>query len=516
MKVFFQKSIKILMALALLIVPFGTNAGINDAFKGWAWSSNIGWISMNSTNQGTAPSYGVTVDDSGNLSGWSWSSGLGLGWICFGATCPGSPPGGGSSWALIDPTEPNTPQLFGWARIYSLYLLNPSAADGWISLNCQSYTGHPARNVCTDPTNPANYKVYTTTNGSPTDGQFQGYAWNCSVSSGSLCTADKYSNGIGWIHFAPIYTPPVNDKNPTGTYSGVPWVQVLYGDLYSKGSISTPTPFTGTFKQVNATYCIDSGLGAGGITHFTNDPTKCSSGTLTVNINLPKKSTNYSNVLGRIKLRGYTSSLDPINNNTTQLAAGKYGPWVHATDFNSIPTVLGGAVYDTTPTTGNWRIGPATPVDYPDSPAVTTFDNANANGNGSGLLIVRGNLTINNDIVYGNNPIVNLKQLASLGILVLDDGSGTAGNVTIDPSVTKISANIYAEGVVSTGTYNDPLKDSPLVINGVVAAKQFNFLRQYSSGVGKPAEQIFNDGRIVVNTPPGMNDFIASLPTVSY
>jgi hypothetical protein len=50
----------------------------------------------------------------------------------------------------------------------------------------------------------------------------------------------------------------------------------------------------------------------------------------------------------------------------------------------------------------------------------------------------------------------------------------------------------------------------------VAVAKQFNFQRNYQGGVNQPSEQIVNDGRIIVNTPPGMNDFIASLPVVSY
>ena len=276
---------------------------------------------------------------------------------------------------------------------------------------------------------------------------------------------------------------------------------MLYGDLYSKGSITTPSPFTSNFKQVNATYCIDSGLGAGGITHFTNDPTKCASGSLNVNISLPKKGTNYSNVLGRIKLNGYSATLVP---DQTVLGTGKkYPNWQQISNLDTLPAILGGNVYDTV-TGGNWTI------------SAKTLTNAGVGGNGSGLLIVRGNLTITGNITYAAGFISDLKRLASLGILVLDDGAGHPGNITISPSVSNISASIYAEGEVSTGSTGDPTTDIGLVINGVVVAKQFNFQRVYPGGVGKPAEQILNDGRIIVNTPPGMNDFIASLPSVSY
>jgi hypothetical protein len=509
MKKFLQKTVKIVVAVAMLAVPFGTSANTNDVFKGWAWTPNVGWVSVNNINgQGDVLyPYGVTIDASRNLTGYAWSSNIG--WICFGSTCSGTAPDGAASWATLG-SDQYTPQVYGWARA----LAYSTGANGWISFNCQSDGVHSVRNTCVGG---SDYKVWTTLNSvTPPnyDGQLQGYAWNCAGAASGLCTSANYAGGFGWIHFYPLYT---SSSLPSGgTYGGVPWIQVLYGDLYSKGSIYTPSPFTTTFAQANATYCIDSGLGAGGVTNFTIDLTKCLSGTLSPNISLPKKGSNYSNVLGRIKLRGYTidttNGLHPINNDTTQLAAGKYGPWGHYTNINSLPVppfdstnkVLGGAVYDSFPTTGNWTMG------------AQTFNNALGGGNGSGLLIVRGNLNITGNITYGSGTIDSLKRLASLGILVLDDGAGHPGNITIDSGVTEIDASIYAEGEISTGTTGDPKTESPLKISGVAVAKQFNFQRNYQGGVNQPSEQIVNDGRIIVNTPPGMNDFIASLPVVSY
>jgi hypothetical protein len=527
MKNFLRKTIQVVVAVAMLAVPFGTRAGTTDIFKGWAWSSAIGWISMNSSNCSAATcsgavaaySYGVTIDASRNLTGYAWSPNVG--WMCFGSTCGAvTAPDGASSWAALG-SDQYTPQVYGWARALSYATGN----DGWISFNCQSDGVHAVRNTCAAHS----YYVYTTLNtiGTPNyDGQFQGYAFNCSgVSNGTQCTAANYASGFGWIHFSPNYAQTGVPTN--GTYGGVPWVQVLYGDLYSKGRISTPSPFTTTFAQTNATYCIDSGLGASGITNFTNDLSKCSSGTLSPNISLPKKGSNYSNTLGRIKLRGYTTytangdptknGLFPINYDTSAsspLVLQKYGPWGNITNANisNLPAppflttdgALGGAVYDTVTHSGAWVMG------------ATTFKNATGTGSGAGLLIVRGNLEISGNVVYGGGTITNLKQLASLGILVLDDGAGHPGNITIDSNVTEIDANIYAEGEISTGTTNDPKTEAALKINGVVVAKQFNFQRNYQGGANQPSEQIVNDGRIVVNTPPGMNDFIASLPAVSY
>lgn len=480
-------------AVSMLMMPFGTRAGLNDIFKGWAWTPNVGWISMNSSNTNAANGYGVNTDDARNVRGWAWSSNLG--WICFGDSCQGSPPGGGPSWAQIDNAA--DPQLHGWARIYSFYVLDPASVEGWISLNCSSYGSYPARDVCTA----APYRVYIEIS----SGLLRGYGWSCTTSDGtSSCTSDKYSGGLGWISFNSAYTPPPNQlPNPFG---GVPWVQVLYGDLYSKGNVSTPSPFTEQFARVNAYYCIDTGIGAT-VTHFAQGA-NCATGSVQTNINIPKQSSKYSNALGRIKLRGYDDQLVPLD--LTGLAAGKYGPWQQVNDLNSIPAVLGGKIYDTV-SSGDWTL---------DARTVNNGFGTGSSANGSGLLIVRGNLNITGDIAYQSGSITKLQYLASLGILVLDDGTGTKGNVNISTSegspTANISANIFAEGKVSTGTTGDPTTDKALTINGVVVAKQFNFQRVFPGTITTPSEKIVYDGRIVANTPPGMSDFIASLPAISY
>ena len=91
-------------------------AGTGDNVAGFAWSYNVGWISFNSTdcdtdedgtyegaseNGGAAPSgcpssgtvddYGVKIDSAtGNFSGYAWSSNVG--WISFDRSDTGNPP----------------------------------------------------------------------------------------------------------------------------------------------------------------------------------------------------------------------------------------------------------------------------------------------------------------------------------------------------------------------------------------------------------------------------------------
>ncbi len=68
---------------------FVSNDG-NGNLAGWAWSSNIGWISFNCSNRGTCGTvpYAVTIDSSGIFSGWAWNDVIG--WISFNCSNTGT------------------------------------------------------------------------------------------------------------------------------------------------------------------------------------------------------------------------------------------------------------------------------------------------------------------------------------------------------------------------------------------------------------------------------------------
>lgn len=149
-------------------------AGANENVSGFAWSSNIGWISFNNTSGGGLNNYGVNITDNGAvgiLSGYAWSNNAG--WISFNsadlAGCPAAP-----CSAVVDK---RTGQVSGWAKFLTSndwlklqgtnygVLISKSTGDffghawggeiaGWISFNCnQPLTG----DIC--PL--ANYKVTT-------------------------------------------------------------------------------------------------------------------------------------------------------------------------------------------------------------------------------------------------------------------------------------------------------------------------------------------------------------------
>ncbi len=204
------------------------SAGSTDNLSGYAWSSNIGWISFNCTNPGEdcgTSNYGVRIDESqrflpggiGGLSGWAWSSNIG--WISFNRSETGNPPssdiGSGSGpVAQISWTNSTNGNITGWARalagcqnvpgvpVGSCSGSGAGAAsggwDGWIKLS--STAGEPSYGVQLSGSN------------------FSGYAWG-----GGVVGWIKFASTVGepsyGVIFNPIGTPP---PLGCGTANGVP------------------------------------------------------------------------------------------------------------------------------------------------------------------------------------------------------------------------------------------------------------------------------------------------------
>jgi hypothetical protein len=175
-----------------LSFPFGGSA---MDVSGWAWSNNIGWISMNRLNcdanrdglsdgtpagcptAGTViPAYGVVLEPivggTRNLTGYAWSNNIG--WIHFNPAGPF--PAAPHHSVRVDNPHLATSTVSGWARA----LAHGDGWDGWIKMSGPGY------GVSVD---------FGTR-------EFSGFAWSNMV--------------IGWINFAgPNYkvilvnTPPV-------------------------------------------------------------------------------------------------------------------------------------------------------------------------------------------------------------------------------------------------------------------------------------------------------------------
>ncbi|MBI5798794.1 MAG: hypothetical protein HZB10_02595 [Candidatus Yonathbacteria bacterium] len=204
-------------------------AGTSENISGWVWSDTVGWISLNSTNETTGSSYGVSVDvtnkstgGTGGFSGTAWSMGAdldgGIGWISFDRTITSNPPSapfntGSGPIAQVDWA---TGKVTGWARALTGCEVTPGTPvtscasssagaaaggwDGWIKLSDDSVSVWSGNGV----------KIL--------GNKFSGYAWGGADSAGS-------PGVIGWIDFGPtiagisiggqVAAPPCVATDPT-------------------------------------------------------------------------------------------------------------------------------------------------------------------------------------------------------------------------------------------------------------------------------------------------------------
>jgi hypothetical protein len=182
--------------LGLAFFVSKVNAGVANNVTGWLWGgsdTNLGWISMNNTNQAGAIDYGVSIpatDDA--VTGFAWSENVG--WIDFAPAGPYPTVVTGDDYPYA--TKRLGDRLVGWARIVSIQQAGANAGgwSGWIRLS-------------SDASDPIVYGVDITkmdgTGANPT------YAW---------------SNEFGWIDFSgaliAVATPGAcGDADTLGAYA---------------------------------------------------------------------------------------------------------------------------------------------------------------------------------------------------------------------------------------------------------------------------------------------------------
>lgn len=117
----------VLFAQGPLKSPWANAFAGSDEVRGFAWSSNIGWISFNCIDRGTCSSsdYKVTMDlSNGVMSGYAWSSNIG--WIDVDPAGANARPSDkhGVQINLSDGT------MSGWMRALSY----GGGWDGWIKI----------------------------------------------------------------------------------------------------------------------------------------------------------------------------------------------------------------------------------------------------------------------------------------------------------------------------------------------------------------------------------------------
>ncbi len=185
-------------------------AGTKHNVYGWAWSSNIGWISFNNCSNPTVPGscsgvdYGVSISNTGDMLGYAWSPSIG--WIRFGGLDPSGSDGGifpiATGNTRSDAVLNSNNQIYGWARACEVYKNGCSGSlkdsevkvvdgvelggwDGWISLR-----GNPGYGIT---------KSALSSSGTLTISALRGFAW------GAL--------NLGWIKFDSLTTAQAASVN---------------------------------------------------------------------------------------------------------------------------------------------------------------------------------------------------------------------------------------------------------------------------------------------------------------
>ena len=179
------------IALSVLIIGLtivkAQTTGTNT-LNGWAWSSNIGWISFNSADNGAGGGpYSVSVDSSGNFSGYAWSPNIG--WVSFNSSDLS-----GCSGAFGAHVSTTTGSVTGWARA----IAGVGRTDGWDGCIELSGTNHT-----TGDSTGNNGVTYI-----PSTGSFTGFAWG--------------SNVVGWLNLTGVTclnNCSDNNNNNGGTVS---------------------------------------------------------------------------------------------------------------------------------------------------------------------------------------------------------------------------------------------------------------------------------------------------------
>jgi len=224
---FLKKGRKVIFSLALFLLVFAAasvvkiHAGTSDSGQGWLWgggagpndgtNTNVGWISMNNTNQGGATNYGVNIPTgNGDVTGYAWSENIG--WISFNAAdtagCPQNPCG------AVRVVGNN---IKGWARILgikdALAAGNSGGWQGWISLSGPQY----GVKINTDNT------------------ALSGYGW---------------SDELGWIDFS---RAKVGVSYSLSLYPSPLDIRSNPGVLYSKITDSSGNPISGKVVSFSKT-----------------------------------------------------------------------------------------------------------------------------------------------------------------------------------------------------------------------------------------------------------------------
>ena len=275
-----NKKISAFVLLLILAIFIGSlsikkSQAATTSLSGWAWSSNIGWISFNSTDLGAGGGpYAVTISTStgqtvGTLNGFAWSPNIG--WVKFGGLS--AFPVGVSTVSDNAKINISTGALTGWARACAGTIDGQCGTmtdrtdgwDGWISLSGKA-----------NDNSSYGLNLNLSTNA------FSGYAWDSIV--------------LGWIDFSRVCVGTCTQTQNAPTCSltvspislpegggnvTVTWTSTgadsCQGEGFSTGAGNPSSNSTGVTQNIGQSTNLNLSCKVG-----TNTPVLCSSKTVTV------------------------------------------------------------------------------------------------------------------------------------------------------------------------------------------------------------------------------------------
>lgn len=514
-------------------------------------TANVGWIALNCENAGANgedicnqfdDNWQVNVDSgSGVISGYGWAGNTEnavvvppVGWVDFGPVLYPDWPNFSARFFKEDPPAYYHPvsgrllydyeagDVAGWARIRLLQTEGENAGMqnwGWVKMHSTN------DEICSTP--PPDHLCDYGVKISFDDGTFEGFAW----SGGGTVDIDNYDNnvGLGWISFD-SYEYPIPQLPPTYV---APFLETQRGDIFATEGVGSENTFKPPRQSLdpdselyyNATFIIQSG---GAIEQYTSSIDELREYYLGDSVSEPEKinpplATNrYTNVMGKLDLEGLVAYEDPGNK------LNKFGNTVdddYSDEASSSNIWVDGNVKLSEGLTHKNGKVYYFPEDLTIDNELTIMKGDIAGGtnlNAAGIIVVEGDLNINKNISYDSTPITqndDLTDIPSVAWIV-------KGNINIDSSVSNVvgafivvgkdALPAYGELDHGTGDFYTGGGKKELDISGLVITHQI-FLQRIGIGTLeeiKPAEKITYDGRIIINTPPGLNDFAGALPVL--
>jgi len=561
------------------IMPLGGPGAFYD-MAGWIWSDNYGWISLNADNClsggciSSGIDYSVKIDSNNNITSYGWSENVG--WVCFGTTCLGTPPGGGSLTTTMDNL---TGKITGWAKVESL------GDDGWIKIGrgldqgpglgeacydcqpeCEQWTiimvGEPPEPQEVEPCVLYSDTKFATCNTCFSQTNFDGIDYpegqdpdpntpdfviggsgnicsscsNCHKVDGALATSRIVCNTdggyIGQCSTCEQYG--VNQNLTNGQLLGWAWngnqdISIGAGWLHfntQAGNSYIVFPWLQTtYGSIYTPDWFRQRASGGG-----NNATYCIFAK-DINTNIKTQSCEelakglVKGVLVGFPAKSpsqeiYRNALGKIDVNglLTKTLSGQT-----RNKYGQIVNELSDASW-TGPTEGILKGKVYYFTGDLEIPSPIVFNNG-AGVPGNGIIIVNGDLTINGEITYIAGVPNNLKELASVAWVV-------KGDVKINPNVTKVAGAFivlgsgnacqidsepnpgYPEYIANKcGVFFSGDSDQALTVAGLIIAKAFDFRRTYAD-LFQGSERIIYDGRLSTNPSKGLEGFVEGLPVI--